>query len=227
MTTPSTADLQAVVFDFDGLVLDTEWCEYVTAAEVFTEHGTELSLDLWRTFIGTVDHPHWTEILADQLGHPVDRDALIARRQVLKERCGAGLVPLPGVVDLMGSLAADGLALAVASSSSASWVEGHLDAHGLRDRFLALATGDEVPRSKPDPAVYRLAVERIGVDPAAVVAIEDSVNGVTAARSAGLAVVAVPCSLTRGMDFSHADLVVGSCRDLSPARLRGLLSGAG
>lgn len=216
--------LRAVVFDFDGLVLDTEWCEYVTAAEVFADHGTELSLDLWKTFIGTTDHPHWTDILAEQLGRPVDRDELTGRRQVLKDRCAAGLAPLPGVVALLGALADDGLPLAVASSSSAGWVHRHLADHALARRFVTIATGDEVPRTKPDPAVYLLACERLGVDPSTAVAIEDSVNGVAAAKAAGMAAVAVPGTLTLGMDFSDADLVVASCTELTPARLRSLVN---
>lgn len=216
-------DLAAVVFDFDGLVLDTEWCEYVTAAAMFADCGTELSLDLWRTFIGSVDHPHWTDILEQQLGAPVDRDRLIARRRVLQRECGAGLVPLPGVVDLLTSLGSLGTPLGVASSSPAAWVRGHLGDHGLDACFQAVATGDEVPLTKPDPAVYLLACERLRVEPRRAVAIEDSVNGVVAARAAGLSVVAVPGSLTRGMDFSEADLVVDSCAELDPGVLAGLL----
>jgi len=86
------------------------------------------------------------------------------------------------------------------------------------------ATGDEVPLTKPDPAVYLLACERLGVDPTASVAIEDSVNGVTAAKAAGMAAVAVPGTLTLGMDFAAADLVVGSCAELTPARLAALVA---
>lgn len=224
MDEPVTAGLRAVVFDFDGLVLDTEWCEYATAADVFAEHGTELSLDLWKTFIGTTDHPHWTDILADQLGRPVDRDELTRRRRLLQDDCSTRLTPLPGVVELMEALLDARVPLAVASSSSADWVNGHLAQHGLSDRFDTIATGDEVPRTKPDPAVYLLACERLGVDPATAVAIEDSVNGVTAAKAAGMAAVAVPGSLTLGMDFTGADLVVASCAQLTPARLRSLVT---
>jgi len=91
MDEPVTAGLRAVVFDFDGLVLDTEWCEYATAADVFAEHGTELSLDLWKTFIGTTDHPHWTDILGEQLGRPVDRDELTRRRRAAHQAGSCGL----------------------------------------------------------------------------------------------------------------------------------------
>lgn len=216
------ATLEAVVFDFDGLVLDTEWCEWVTAAAMFTAQGTELSLDLWKTFIGSLEHPHWTDILEEQLGRPIDRSALRAERLVLQGDCNADLAPLPGVVRLIDELVAVDTPLAVASSSSAKWVHGHLGGHGLFDRFSTVATGDEVPRTKPDPAVYLLACERLGVSPGSAVAIEDSVNGVAAAKAAGMVAVAVPGTLTRGMDFSAADLVVDSCVDLTPARLAAL-----
>ncbi len=216
------AHLEAVVFDFDGLVLDTEWCEWVTAAAMFSAQGTELSLELWKTFIGSLEHPHWTDILEEQLGRPIDRAALRAERGVLQGECNAELAPLPGVVRLIDELAATGTALAVASSSSADWVHGHLGGHGLFDRFAAVATGDEVARTKPDPAVYLLACERLGVSPCDAVAIEDSVNGVAAAKAAGMLAVAVPGTLTRGMDFGAADLEVGSCVDLSPERLASL-----
>jgi HAD superfamily hydrolase (TIGR01509 family) len=220
------AELEAVVFDFDGLVLDTEWCEYVTAAEQFRAHGTELSLELWKTFIGSLEHPHWTEILEEQLGRPIERDVIVPARRRAHAECTSGLSPLPGVVALRDAIAAEGLPVAIASSSPADWVEGHLSDQGLLDRFPVRATGDEVPRTKPDPAVYLLACERLGVDPSAAVAIEDSVNGIAAAKAAGMAAVAVPGSLTRGMDFSHADLEVGSCLELDPAVLRKLVSWA-
>ena len=145
-----------------------------------------------------------------------------ARRGAQAE-CAADLEPLPGVVALRDAVVADGLPVAIASSSPVDWIEGHLAEQGLLERFPVRATGDEVRRTKPDPAVYLLACERLGVDPATAVAIEDSVNGVAAAKAAGMAAVAVPGSLTRGMDFSHADLEVGSCLELSPAVLRRLV----
>jgi len=78
--------LAAIVLDFDGLILDTEWAEYESIAQIFTEHGTELDLALWKTFIGTTDHPHWTEILTDQLGRPVDGDRRAGVRTAQRAR---------------------------------------------------------------------------------------------------------------------------------------------
>lgn len=219
-----SAALRAVVFDFDGLVLDTEFCEYSTAAAVFADHGEELPLELWRTFIGTTDHPHWADILEDRLGHGVDRAVLVPQRHLANWACARALDLLPGVGELVAALVDAGVPLAVASSSPAEWVTGHLAERGLLDAFTAVCTGDEVLRTKPDPALYRLACERLGVEPSAAVAVEDSVHGVTAARAAGMRAVAVPSTLTSGMDFAHADLVVGSCAELSPGVLGGVVS---
>ena len=217
----------AVVFDFDGLVLDTEWCEYETAAGVFADHGTELSLELWRTFIGSTDHPHWADILEGQLGHAVDRATLVPARHLANWACARALEVQPGVTELIVAVHGAGIPLAVASSSPAEWVVGHLSERGLLDHFAAVCTGDEVRATKPDPELYLLACRRLGVDPAGAIAVEDSVNGVAAARAAGMSVVAVPSSLTRGMDFAAADRVVSSCVELDPAVLGEVIDGAG
>lgn len=216
----------AVVLDFDGLVLDTEWCEYTTVADVFTAHGTELSLEQWLGFIGTTDHPHWADILEDQLGRAVDRATLVPARRLASVTCARGLDLLPGVVALLDALDAAGVPFGVASSSPADWVELHLGERGLLDRMATVVTGDEVARTKPDPTLYRLACERLGVDPAGAVAVEDSVHGVSAAKAAGMAAVAVPSRLTAGMDFSHADLVVPDCTALDVAVLGNVVAGS-
>jgi HAD superfamily hydrolase (TIGR01509 family) len=205
----------AIIFDFDGLVVDTEWAEFVSIDAVFRAHGTRLSEDLWRSFIGTTDHPHWTEILQDQIGRELDGDQLRDERVDANRSVIDALPVEPGVCDLIAAASVGGVALAVASSSPRSWVERHLRRVGLWDLFGAVSTGDEVLRTKPDPAVYELAVDRLGVGRAGVVAIEDSVTGCHAALAAGLTVVAVPSRMTTGMDFSHAHLVVDSVVDLN------------
>ena len=215
--------LAGIVLDFDGLVLDTEWVEYASIADVFAAHGTELDLAMWKSFIGTTDHPHWTEILGAQLGREVDRDTLIAERRQASLAELEALPVQPGVVALIESAESAGLPLAVASSSPRDWVHGHLGRLGLIDRFTAVHTGDEVARTKPSPELYSLAVTSLGVAPAAAVAIEDSVNGCVAAKAAGMAVVAVPSTLTADMEFPMADLLVGSVADLDLSRLDALV----
>jgi HAD superfamily hydrolase (TIGR01509 family) len=117
-----------------------------------------------------------------------------------------------------------GLRLGVASSSSRQWVEGHLERLGVLDRFHAIATRDDVERRKPEPDLYRRVLDLLGVSPDTTIAIEDSPNGVTAAKAAGLFCVAVPNDLTRNMGLHHADLLVDSLRELSLHDLASMFS---
>jgi HAD superfamily hydrolase (TIGR01509 family) len=221
--TATPSRLQGIVFDFDGLILDTEMVGYESINEIFRAHDTELSLELWQSFIGTTDHPHWTEILADQIDGPVDGDALQGDRHAEYHRRLDELDPQPGVIELLDAAGTAGVALAVASSSPADWVRPHLERLGIVDCFTSIHTGDQVAHSKPHPELFLRAADSVGGDTASIVAIEDSVIGCTAATAAGLTTVAVPSAITRGMNFSHADLVVESLADVSLGSLNELL----
>jgi HAD superfamily hydrolase (TIGR01509 family) len=222
-------DIGALVFDFDGLILDTETCTYETTAGIFAEHGQTLDLAWWHSIIGSADHPHWSEVLADRLGRPVDRAALVAQREGRRLRVLDALPPCDGVTELLDAAVAAGIPTAVASSSGLDWVGGHLERLGLRSRFAAVVTRDDLAgvggRTKPAPDLFLLAAERLGVEPAHCVAFEDSPNGVAAARAAGMAVVAVPGPMTAGLDLGAADLVVPSLAETDLAALPKLLGG--
>jgi putative hydrolase of the HAD superfamily len=125
------------------------------------------------------------------------------------------LAPLPGVVERLQEAASRGLPLAVASSSGRDWVEGHLGRLGLRDHFAQLRCKEDVPRVKPDPALYRAAAAALGVAPGEALAFEDSPNGTAAARAAGMACVAVPGPMTAGLDFAGAALRMASLAERS------------
>ena len=202
--------LQALVFDFDGLILDTEWSAFSTAAEVWAEHGVELDLAAWQEIVGTADHVHWSEMLENDLGRPIDRNTVVPARQAQHHVEIEAMDLLPGVVDLIEAAVTAGLALAVASSSPHEWVDGHLERRGLLDRFAIVVCRDDVARTKPDPALYRTALERLGIGPSDAVALEDSHHGTVSAAAAGLTVVAVPNRVTTGQDFRAARLVVDS-----------------
>ena len=124
-------------------------------------------------------------------------------------------VARPGVRAWLDQARDLGLRVGLASSSSAEWVTTYLKRLGILDRFSAIATGDRVPHSKPDPAVYRLALSELGVGAADAIAVEDSPNGIAAAKAAGLVVVAVPNAMTADLDLSAADLVLESLADRS------------
>jgi HAD superfamily hydrolase (TIGR01509 family) len=203
--------LRALVFDFDGLVLDTETPEFVAWREVFAAHGATLVSADWAHVIGSLDSG-WdaaTEI-RKQTGVAVDAEELRTTWKARQVELLARESVRPGVAELLEEASRRGLGVAVASSSRRWWVEGNLERIGLLDAFPVIATGDEVPRTKPDPAVYRLALSRLAVPPAAALAFEDSPNGIRAARAAGLRCIAVPNDVSRHLDLSAADAVLES-----------------
>jgi HAD superfamily hydrolase (TIGR01509 family) len=216
-------DLDAIVFDFDGLILDTEWSEFVTVQAEFAAHGVEIGLDDWRDGVGRADNRHWSEWLQEVAQVPVDLRVVRARRQVAHHAMVHRESVRPGVVSLLDEAAAAGVPVAVASSASADWVESHLDRLGLRGRFVAVRCRDHVARAKPAPDLYLAAAEALGIEPGRSVALEDSHHGSTAARAAGFACVVAPNDVTRVPDFPHADLVVDSLADVDLAALAELV----
>jgi HAD superfamily hydrolase (TIGR01509 family) len=201
--------LRGLVFDFDGLICDTETSSFEVAREIYAEHGVKLTLEQWQDRIGTHGR-HWLADLEVAVG-PLDNfDALVERRLIAHHERVYAEQALPGVADFTKRAVEAGLVLAVASSSSHGWVSDHLDRLGLLDRFTAISTSENGVPAKPEPEVYRRALELIDVDCAEAVAFEDSANGVAAAKAAGLFCIAVPNRMTRHMDLSAADRVVAS-----------------
>jgi HAD superfamily hydrolase (TIGR01509 family) len=221
MSTPSSG-FQALVFDFDGLILDTEVPVLESWQRVYEAHGVDLPLQAWLETIGTADHDFdpFAHLQA-ALGRPLDREVIQRNRVLHRDTILHAQAILPGVQDYIHDARRLSLKLAVASSSRRAWVVGHLERLGIREHWDAVITADDVARTKPDPELYLAAVAAIGVEPAAAVAFEDSENGVRAAHAAGLRCVAVPAALTMGMDFSLADLRLGS---MSEMPLSGLLA---
>lgn len=231
-TEPMIEDLpDALIFDFDGLILDTESSAYRSVAEQFVDHGVELDLAEWQAVIGTFDHPHWTEVLQARVpGRLIDRRTLDPVRTRRKLELLEPEQVRPGVLELLESSADAGVALAVASSSPVEWVEPHLERLGLRRYFSRVATRTDVDldprRTKPAPDIYLIAVDALGVDPSRTVALEDSPNGVAAARAAGLWCVAVPGPITRGLDFTTAHLELETLAGTTAPGLFGAVVGA-
>ena len=206
--------IQAVIFDFDGLILDTEVPEFQTWQEIYQAHGCELSLEVWATGLGTsADAFDPYDHLEAQLGRLIDREVIQQqRRQRYHELLGAKAV-LPGVREYIAEAKSLGLHLGVASSSSREWVVGHLTELGLSAYFDRIKCRDDVQRVKPDPALYQAVVEALALQPSQAIALEDSPNGIAAAKRAGLYCVAVPNPLTRQLSLAHADLLVSSLAD--------------
>jgi HAD superfamily hydrolase (TIGR01509 family) len=212
-----------LVFDFDGLILDTEYPEFLAWQEVFAAHGAVLELKTWAPRIGGAgDGFNPYQLLAEACGRPIDRSAV---RQACRARIRellASEVIRPGVKELLADVRAHGLHIGLASSSPRSWIDEHLDRIGLVGQFDVIRTADDVRRTKPDPELYTAAVAALGVRPGNAIALEDSQKGVTAAKRAGLYCVAVPNRLTSLLPMHGADLVIPSLdgmrlADLVPA----------
>jgi HAD superfamily hydrolase (TIGR01509 family) len=211
--------VKLLVFDFDGTILDTEAPVYDAWQEIYVEHGCSLAFEKWAECIGTADVFDPCVDLQTAVGRALDAAALTARHRTRTDALIAAQPVRPGIREYLAEAERLGLALGVASSSSRRWVEGHLARLGLRAPFQVIRCADDVPRVKPDPALYRAVVEAAGVRPEDTLALEDSPNGILAAKRAGLTCVAVPNPLTARLDLSGADLCLTSLADLPLAAL--------
>jgi HAD superfamily hydrolase (TIGR01509 family) len=209
--------IRGLIFDFDGLILDTEGPVYQSWGDLFREFGTELHFKDWAAIIGTSDIEHFDpfEMLEEKYGQKLDRKTLSSRRYTRELDLCESQPILPGVVDVIQAGSAKGLKLGVASSSNRKWVMEHLTRLGLVHHFEAIHTSDDVERTKPDPALFQLALRSLDLRPDEAIVFEDSPNGVTAAKTAGIYVVAVPNPLTALLPLDHADLRLTTLADLS------------
>jgi HAD superfamily hydrolase (TIGR01509 family) len=211
--------VRALLFDFDGLILDTETPSFGSWRELYREHGQELTLERWSAAVGTIGGFDPVAHL-EELAGPIDRDAVLPRRQARDlELCDVEELR-PGVLDYLEEARRRGLSTAIVSSSSRSWVDRHLARLERSEHFDDIVTADgDVSRAKPLPVLYLEALERLGVRSDEAVAFEDSPNGVRAAKAAGIFCVAVPNGVTASLGLDEADLVVASLADLPFDRL--------
>jgi putative hydrolase of the HAD superfamily len=205
--------ITALIFDFDGLLMDTEstmlaswqyeWRQYqleLAADGFFAEHGGDVSEQRYAR-------------LASAVGPGYDQAASHTRRVAHRDELNATLDLEPGIHAWLDQADELGLRLAVASSSPRAWVTRLLDQVGQLARFASVVCGDEVEQVKPDPGVYLLALAQLGVPPEQAVAFEDSPHGVAAAKAAGLRCVAVPNRHTDPAKFGAADVLLTSATD--------------
>lgn len=208
--------MDLLIFDFDGLILDTETVIFEAWNEIYKSHGADLPLLEWASCIGT-SHQAFDVFgyLESKLGRPVERKELGGRhRRMIMERLEK-MEPRPGVLAYLEEARKLKIALALASSSHQNWVMGHLSRLGLAEWFHSIRTADDVENVKPDPELYNLTLTFMGVAPERAIAFEDSPNGIKAAQAAGIYCVAVPNPVTRQLPLDHADFRIESMADLS------------
>ena len=211
--------IKGLLFDFDGLILDTENPAFQSWREIYEEYGGLLSFSSWKAAIGTSDEFDPYEHLQEQLGYEANRELLrrthSARSSVLINDQSI----LPGVEEYLSVAKQLNLRLGVASSSSEEWVLGHLERLGILRAFDSVKCSDHVKRTKPNPEVYQVLLDSLGLLPEETLAFEDSPNGILAAKRAGIFCVAVPNTLTRKLWLDGADLELSSLKSLRLADL--------
>jgi HAD superfamily hydrolase (TIGR01509 family) len=212
--------IRGLIFDFDGLIVDTEGPIFNAWQRIYREHGQELPLDRWLTIVGTASGPFDPLLdLRQRTGEPLEREELDALEKLYYKEATAMQQLLPGVEKYLAEARRSGLKVGIASSSGRSWVMEHLERFGLDGAFDAVVCREDVTHTKPDPELYRTVLERLGLQPADAIALEDSTNGIRAAKAAGLYCVAVPNPLTANLDFRQADLRLSSLDAMSLGEL--------
>jgi HAD superfamily hydrolase (TIGR01509 family) len=216
--------IAAVVFDFDGVVLDSETAVFESHRRMYERCGAVLRVDDWCDQVGLWvegQEERWSARLRSMSAMAPDWPTYQADQRRLFE----GLLarePMQGIRELLDALDQAEVPVAIASTSPASWVIPAAERIGLRDRFPVIVTGDQVLRRKPAPDVYLEATRRLGVDPLRSVALEDSAPGILAACTAGLKTIAIRHALTERHDLTAADLCVAHAGELTLARLANL-----
>ena len=207
--------ISALLFDFDGLLVDTETSEHRAWQEAFRDHGVELTLEHWSRGIGTLDGFAPEAHLEELLGRPVDRAVVVERTRRREAELRGTSVFRPGVDSYLAEATRLGLRVGIVSSSSRPWIDENLALVGCAADWACVVCADgDASRAKPRPTLYLEALASLGVSPESAIAFEDSPNGIEAAIAARIFCVAVPNSVTAQLDLSRADMVVESLDDL-------------
>ena len=201
----SSSRVAALIFDFDGLIVDSESPGFQAWSELYASYGCLLPFDKYAACIGTLGGFDLHAYLEEQAARALDREGLEAACNARWRELMQAQPLLPGIDACISSARSRGLKLAIASSSTQEWVTGNLRKFALLDQFDAICTSDFVEAVKPDPALYLLALDKLGVSADEAIAFEDSPNGILAAKRAGLFCVAIPNPLTRNLPLDLAD----------------------
>ena len=202
-------DAHAVLFDFDGVILDSEWPIYQSWKRLFEREGQDLAQDIYVKCIGS-DFDTWSppSYLEELTGKTFDWDTENSVRQVEITRDLKNAIPMPGAAELIKALADK--PTAVVSSSSHNWVDGWVEKLELMHYFNTTVCRGDAPKIKPAPDLFLEAARQLDIKPEHCLVIEDSMNGLISAHQAGMKVLAVPNRLTSVLDFSKAEWVVTS-----------------
>lgn len=207
--------IKAIVFDFDGVIIDSEKARYDAWQKVFSMYNKQLPLNEW---IKNIGRAHYAadpfEILQKMTGFQLPCEDLQRKAKEYELEYVSDIPALPGVIKTIDNAGKLNIPIAIASSSSRAWVEGHLRRLSISNKFQTLICREDTSEHKPSPVPYLTAVKRLGCLPEETLAIEDSPLGIHSAICAGLKCVAIGCSITKYLDLSKATLQLESLNDL-------------
>ncbi|WP_419876205.1 HAD family hydrolase [Candidatus Pristimantibacillus sp. PTI5] len=198
--------IKAIVFDFDGTIIDTETAWYHAFREAYSEHGVELTLEQYSGCIGTSLHtfnPY--EYLMTDLKLPIDKDAFRDSVHLQHTALMQSEQVRTGILDYLNEAQDSGMKIGLASSSPRAWIDKYLEQLEIAHYFETIRTADDVARVKPDPELYRQTLAALGVEAGEAVAIEDSPNGARAALAAGMSCIIVPNTITKSLPFDKSE----------------------
>jgi HAD superfamily hydrolase (TIGR01509 family) len=212
--------IKALIFDFDGLILETEEPVYISWQEIYRDFECDLTFEMWSKNIGTTEEAFdpFGE-LERQTGRPLPRQEIFDRHHKREMELVLKRDVMPGVINYLEDARKLGLKIGLASSSRCDWVTWHLERLGLIGYFNSIKGADDVLRTKPDPELFQLVLSDLGVRPEQAVIFEDSVIGLSAAKKAGAFCVWIPNKLTSRLKTGQADLRLESLEELSLGEL--------
>ena len=212
-----THDVQgvsAIIFDMDGILVDSEPLNFEALRRVLARYGVTYTEADNEPFVGVTDLEHFRALRHLHRLEPVESELIWEYTDVLLRLIQERTAPMPGIPEVLHALGRAGYPLAVASSSTPEVIAATLGVLGVGQLFKAVVSGAEVARGKPAPDVFLEAARRLRVPPAECLVVEDSRNGVLAAKAAEMRCVAIPCRATRHQDLAEADARLGGLEEL-------------
>lgn len=217
--------IKALIFDFDGLIVDTETPEYELWQLIYHRYGKNLPIETWGKGVGSSQEAFdAVRHLASIVDFKLDQEAVRLQHRVLFDERMRNPVTLPGFHSILDQAILFNLKTGIASSSPRSWVLGYLEKLRLAHIFDCVCCLDDVARVKPAPDLYERAIGKLEIKPYEAIAFEDAPNGILAAKKAGLYCVAIPNTITKQLDTSGSDIVFESLENIQLSELIGRFS---
>ncbi len=211
--------IKGLIFDFDGLILDTETPDVIAWIKIYKNYGQEFDFSKYASAIGSVFEFSGPANQLANLIPSLNKEGILKEWMQLENELIKKQSVMPGIMDYLISARQLKLHTAIASSSESFWVNSHLKRLGIADYFDFVHTVEETRIPKPDPALYSLALKSLKLEPEEALAFEDSSNGISAAKAAGISCIAVPNQITRLLKLEHADLILDSLANLPLSQL--------